>query len=84
MKALSHTKSKDKNFRIMKKTVTDKRTEETPTFGMGNLGMIMITGLGQQHANNDSSTPSANGGMNLREQMHLPPRMRNLHNNRRL
>lgn len=38
-------KSKDKNFRIMKKTLLEKKEE---TFGGGNLGLIMITGLGHQ------------------------------------
>jgi len=82
MKIMSHNKSKDKNFRIMKKTVMDKRTEDNQAFGMGNLGMIMITGLGQPlHQNNDSLTPSGNGAMNYRDQMHVPPRMRNnMHN----
>jgi hypothetical protein len=38
-------KSRDKNFRIMKKTTMEKR-EEPP--GMGSFGLIMVTGLGQQ------------------------------------
>lgn len=57
-------RSKDKNFRIMKKTLMDKR-EEYPPFGATNLGMIMITGLGQHSQNPVSQlTPS------------LPPRSR--------
>ena len=38
-------KSRDKNFRIMKKTIMEKK-EESP-FEAKNLGMIMVTGLGQ-------------------------------------
>lgn len=38
-------KSKDKNFRIMKKTLMEKKEE---TFGAGSLGLIMVTGLGHQ------------------------------------
>lgn len=72
----------------MKKTVLDKKTEDN-YLGMGNLGMIMITGLGHQtQQNTDVLTPHTNGSTNYREQMHLPPRMRgNLQNvtkNRRL
>jgi hypothetical protein len=44
-------KSKDRNFRIMKKTQIDKRNEEQTMFGATNLGMIMITGLGQHSQN---------------------------------
>jgi len=46
--AMNHNRSKDKHFRIMKKTVIDKKSEESQPFGVGNLGMIMITGLGHQ------------------------------------
>jgi hypothetical protein len=63
------SKSKDRNFRIMKKTLIDKRNEDSlPTFGVTNLGMIMIRGLGQ-NTNNPVSQ--------IREQSsNFPPKMR--------
>jgi hypothetical protein len=72
----------------MKKTVLDKRNEDNQ-FGMGNLGMIMITGLGHQNQQNTNVlTPHTNGMTNYREQMNLPPRMKgnfqNVTKNRRL
>ncbi len=49
---MSHmNKSKDKPFRIMKKTMEKK---EEP-YGVGNLGLIMVTGLGQQMGQSTAS-----------------------------
>ena len=48
------TRSRDKNFRIMKKSVLDKKEEP---FGVGNLGLMVVTGLGQQMG---SSTTTQN------------------------
>lgn len=58
-------KSKDKNFRIMKKAILEKKEEP---FGMGNLGMIMVTGLGQ--GTGSSQIPQTITGYNM------PPRMK--------
>jgi hypothetical protein len=70
-------KSKDRNFRIMKKTPIDKRNEDSlPTFGVTNLGMIMVTGLGQNIHNPVSQ---------IREQSsNFPPKIRpNINSNLR-
>ena len=61
------SKSRDKNFRIMKKTILEKKEE--PSFGAKNLGLIMVTGLCQQ-----SNFPSS-----LDQQMtapNLPPKFK--------
>jgi hypothetical protein len=58
----SMNKSKDKNFRIMKKTLMEKKEEP---FGVGNFGLMVVTGLGHQ-----SNQP------NMREGHMLPPKFR--------
>lgn len=45
-------RSKDKNFRIMKKGLMEmKKKEDLLTIGRNNLEMIMITGFGHQGQN---------------------------------
>lgn len=43
-------KSKDRNFRILKKTM-ERKSDDIPSFSSNNLGLIMITGLGQHSQN---------------------------------
>ena len=59
------SKSRDKNFRIMKKTALEKKEEP---FGAGNLGMIMVTGLGQQPGSTQPSSQFV--------PFNLPPKMK--------
>ena len=50
------TKSRDKNFRIMKKAAVEKREDSG---GLGGFGMMIVTGLGQQSSQTATQQPFA-------------------------